>query len=85
MTTGSTTRWPSKAAEQAYPAHDGPGVACFGPFLEPLDVFRQYLIGSWAYRPDGVLSNFFLRTDNQAVTWLRTERDVNQFLTRWRA
>ena len=35
------------------------------------------------HRPPGVLSDFVLRTDNQAVTWLRTKRDVNRFLARW--
>ena len=40
-------------------------------------------MGSGASRPPGVLSDFALQTDNQAVSWLRTKRDINRFLVRW--
>ena len=33
--------------------------------------------------PEGVRSDFTLRTDNQAVSWLRTKRDINRFMARW--
>ena len=49
-----------------------------------LRVFRHYWLGSGAPRPPGVLSDFTLRTDKQAVSWLRTERDINRFLAPWR-
>ena len=67
------------AAEQAYPAHVLELLAVVHAFR----VFRHYLLGSGAPRPPGVRSDFTLRTDNQAVTWLRTKRDVNRFLARW--
>ena len=67
------------AAEQAYPAH----VLELLAVVHALRVFRHYLLGSGAPRPPGVLSDFVLRTDNQAVTWLRTKRDINRFLARW--
>ena len=66
-------------AEQAYPAH----VLELLAVVHALRVFRHYLLGSGAPRPPGVRSDFTLRTDNQAVTWLRTKRDVNRFLARW--
>ena len=66
-------------AEQAYPAH----VLELLAVVHALRVFRHYLLGSGAPRPPGVLSDFTLRTDNQAVTWLRTKRDVNRFMARW--
>jgi hypothetical protein len=51
--------------------------------VHALRVFRHYLLGSSAPRPPGTLSDFTLRTDNQAVSWLRTKREVNRFLARW--
>jgi len=66
-------------AEQAYPAH----VLELLAVVHALRAFRHYLLGSGAPRPPGVLSDFTLRTDNQAVTWLRTKRDINRFLARW--
>ncbi len=66
-------------AEQAYPAH----VLELLEVVHALRVFRHYLLGSGTPRPPGVRSDFTLRTDNQAVTWLRTKRDVNGFLARW--
>jgi hypothetical protein len=84
MTTAITTRSPTKAekltpAEQAYPAH----VLELLAVVHALRVFHRYLLGSGAPRPPGVRSDFTLRMDNQAVTWLRTKRDVNRFLARW--
>ena len=67
------------AAEQAYPPH----VLELLAVVHALRVFRHYLLGSGAPRPPGVLSDFTLRTDNQAVSWLRTKRDINRFLARW--
>ena len=67
------------AAEQAYPAH----VLELLAVVHALRVFRHYLLGSGAPRPPGVLSDFTLRTDNQAVSWLRTKKDINRFLARW--
>jgi hypothetical protein len=65
--------------EQAYPAH----VLELLAVVHALRVFRHYLLGSGAPRPPGARSDFTLRTDNQAVTWLRTKREVNRFLARW--
>ena len=48
-----------------------------------LRVFRHYLLCSGAPRPEGVRSDFTIRTDNQAVSWLRSKRDVNRFMARW--
>ena len=66
-------------AEQSYPAH----VLELLAVVHALRVFRHYLLGSGAPRPPGTLSDFTLRTDNQAVSWLRTKRDINRFLARW--
>ncbi len=65
--------------EQAYPAH----VLELLTVLHALRVFRHYLLGSGAPRPPGARLDFTLRTDNQAVTRLRTKREVNRFLARW--
>ncbi len=67
------------AAEQAYLPHVLEVLAV----VHALRVFRHYLLGSGAPRPPGVLSDFTLQTDNQAVSWLRTKRDINRFLARW--
>ncbi len=67
-----------RTAEQAYPAH----ILELLAVVHALRVFRHYLLGSGAPRPPGVLSDFTLRTDNQAVTWHRTKREVNRFLAR---
>ena len=67
------------AAEQAYPLH----VLKLLAVVHALLVFHHYLLGSGAPRPPGTLSNFTLRTDNQAVSWLCTKRDINRFLARW--
>ena len=67
------------AAEQAYPPH----VLELLAVVPALRVFRHYLQGSGAPRPPGLLSDFTLRTDNQAVSWLRTKQDINRFLAHW--
>ena len=69
------------SAEQAYPAHVLELLLL--AVVHALRVFRHYLLGSGAPHPPGVLSDFTLRTDNQAVTWLRTKKDINRFLARW--
>ena len=51
--------------------------------VHALRVFRHHLLGSGAPRPPAIQSDFTLRTDNQAVSWLRTKRDINRFLARW--
>ncbi len=56
------------AAEQNYPAH----VLELLAVVHALRVFRHYLLGGWAPRPAGCLSNFDLQTNNQAITWLKT-------------
>ena len=72
-------------AEQAYPLH----VLELLAVVHALRVFRHYLLGSGAPRPEGVRSDFTIRTDNQAVSWLRTKRDINRFMARcwmsWRS
>ena len=61
------------AAKQANPAH----VLELLAVVHALRMFRHYLLGSGV--PRTFLSNFTLRTDNQAVTWLRTKRDIDCF------
>ena len=56
------------AVEQAYPPHVPELLA----MVHALRVFRHYLLGSGAPRPQAVLSDFTLRTDNQAVPWMRS-------------
>lgn len=46
-------------------------------------MFCSYLLGSGASRPQGVLSDFTLPTDNQADSWLHRKLDINRFLARW--
>jgi hypothetical protein len=69
------------AAEQAYPANVLELLAVVHAFR----VFRHYLLGSGPPRPPGVRTDFTgtVRTNNQAVTWLRTKRDIHWFLARW--
>ena len=59
------------AAERNYPAH----VLELLAVVHSVRVFRHYLLGSGAPRPDspeGCWSDFDLRTDNQAITCLKT-------------
>jgi hypothetical protein len=67
------------AAERNYPAH----VLELLAVVHALRVFRHYLLGSGAPRPDGCWSDFDLRTDNQAITWLKTNRHLNKMYVRW--
>ena len=39
--------------------------------VHALRVFRHYLLGGGAFRPAGCWMDFDLRTDNQAITWLK--------------
>ncbi len=51
--------------------------------VHALRVFKHYLLGSGAPRPDGCGSDFDLRTDNQAITWLKTNRHLNKMYVGW--
>ena len=65
--------------ERNYPAH----VLELLAVVHSLRVFRHYLLGSGAPRPAGCWSDFDLRTDNQAITWLKTNRHLNKMYVRW--
>jgi hypothetical protein len=67
------------AAERNYPAHVLELLAVF----HTLRAFRHYLLGGGAPRPAGCLSDFDLRTDNQAITRLKTNRHLNKMYVRW--
>ena len=67
------------AAERNYPAH----VLELLAVVHALRIFRHYLLGSGAPRPAGCRSDFDLRTDNQAITWLKTNRHLNKMYVRW--
>ena len=66
-------------AERNYPAH----VLELLAVVHALRVFKHYLLGSGAPRPAGCGSDFDLRTDNQAITWLKTNRHLNKMYVRW--
>ena len=66
-------------AERNYPAH----VLELLAVVHALRVFKHYLLGSGAPRPGGCRSDFDLRTDNQAITWLKTNRHLNKMYVRW--
>ena len=51
--------------------------------VHALRVFKHYLLGSGAPWPLGAGSDFDLRTDNQAITWLKTNRHLNKMYVRW--
>ncbi len=55
--------------------------------VHALRVFKHYLLGNGAPRPAGCWSDsdFDLRTDsdNQAITWLKTNRHLNKMYVRW--
>ncbi len=51
--------------------------------VHALRVFKQYLLGSGAPRPLGCGSDFDLLTDDQAITWLKTNRHLNKMYVRW--
>ena len=67
------------AAERNYPAH----VLELLAVVHALRVFRHYLLGGGAPRPAGCWTDFDLRTDNQAITWLKTNRHLNKMYVRW--
>ncbi len=67
------------AAERNYPAH----ILQLLALVQALRVFKYYLLGSGAPRPLGCVSDFDLRTDNQAITWLKTNRHLNKMYVRW--
>ena len=67
------------AAERNYPAH----VLELLAVVHALRVFKHYLLGSGAPRPLGCGSDFDLLTDNQAITWLKTNRHLNKMYVRW--
>ena len=67
------------AAERNYPAH----VLELLAVVQALRTFRHYLLGSGAPRPAECWSDFDLRTDNQAITWLKTNRHLNKMFVRW--
>ena len=59
-------------AERNCPAHILELLAA----VHALRIFRHYLLGSDAPRAEGCWSDFDLRTDNQAITWLKTNRHL---------
>ncbi len=61
-------------AEKAYPAH----ILVLLALIHALRVFRHYLLGSGAVCPTSIMSDLTLRYDNQAVTWLRTKREIHR-------
>ena len=66
-------------AEQAYPTHNLELLAV----VHALCVWQHYLLGSGApQRPDD-LTDFTICTNNQAVTWLRSKKDLSSLHTRW--
>ena len=65
--------------ERNYPAH----VLELLAVVHALRVFKHYLLGSGAPRPPGCGSDFDLRTDNQAITWLKTNRHLNKMYVCW--
>ena len=67
------------AAERNYPAH----VLELLAVVHALRAFRHYLLGGGAPRQGACLSDFDLRTDNQAITWLKTNRHLNKMYVRW--
>ena len=41
------------------------------------------MLGSGAHRAEGCRSDFDLRTDNQAITWLKANRHLNKMYVHW--
>ena len=66
--------------ERNYPAH----VLELLAVVHALRVFKHYLLGG-APRPEGCWTDFDLRTDNQAVMWLKTNRNLNRMYARLRS
>jgi hypothetical protein len=51
--------------------------------VHALRVFKHYLLGIGAPRQLGCGWDFDLRTDKQAITWLKTNRHLNKMYVRW--
>ncbi len=51
--------------------------------VHALRVFKHYLLGSGAPRPAGCGSDFGHRKDNQAITLLKTNKNLNKMYVRW--
>jgi hypothetical protein len=51
--------------------------------VHTLWVFKHYLLGSGAPCPPGRGSDFDLRTDNQAIQWLKTNQHLNKMYFCW--
>ena len=66
-------------AERNYPAH----VLGLLSVVHALRAFRHYLLWGGVLRPEDCWSDFDLRTDNQAITWLKTNRHLNKKYVRW--
>ena len=67
------------ADKRNYPAH----VLELLAVVHTLRVFRHYVLGGGAHRPAGCWTDFDLRTDNQAITWLQTNQHRNKLSVRW--
>ena len=71
------------AAARYYPEHN---LELLAPSLaagHALRILRHYLLGSGALRVEGCWSDFDLRTDNQAIMWLKMNRHLNQMYVCW--
>ena len=66
------------AAEQTYPAHNLELLAVVHALL----VWLHYLLGSVAPRRPGNLTDFTICTNNQAVTWLLSKKDLSSLHAR---
>ena len=51
--------------------------------VHALRVWLHYLLGSGAPRRPGNLTDFTIHTDNQAVTWLHSKKDLSSLHARW--
>ena len=67
------------AVDLNYPAH----VLELLAVVHALRTFWHYLLDGGAPRPAGCRSEFELRTDNQAIAWLTTNRHLNKMYVRW--
>ena len=65
--------------EQAYPAHNLELLAV----VHALRVWQHNLLGSGALLRPGDLTDFTVSTYNQAVTWLRSKKDLSRLHARW--
>ena len=51
--------------------------------VHALRVWRHYLLGLGEPQRPGNLTDFTICTDNQAVTWLRSKKDLSRLHARW--